>query len=114
MTLLIILIYLATIFIGRYLDIKVCIHINQVHYKSHLVYGIWFIPLFNLIIPLISYLAYEISCRKMDVKHNKFINWFFVGVNYKAKHERKFNKDFDDYMRSKEEIERDLTMPKKK
>lgn len=112
-TLLIIVVYIGTIFLGRYLDIKVSIHINQVHYKSHLMYGFWFIPAINILYPLLNYIEHEISCRKHDIKHNKFINWFFVGVNYKAKHEKIFNKEFDDYMRTKDEIERDLTMPKK-
>jgi len=60
-------------------------------------WGLWFIPVFNLIYPLLTYIEYEINTRKKDIKHNKFINWFFVGVNYKANHEIKFKNEFDKF-----------------
>lgn len=78
-------------------------------------YGIWFIPLMNLIMPLTFYVDYEISTRKQDIKHSRFINWFFVGVNYKTNQEIKNQNEFDHMFQSEHKIEhnveRDLTNP---
>jgi C4-dicarboxylate transporter len=101
---LIILIYIATIFLGRYLDIKVQIYIHQIHYKTYIEYFVWFIPIINLVVPLTNYLGHEIETRKLDIKHSKFINWFFVGVNYKTKENKCIDKELDEFFKSKHKI----------
>lgn len=112
-TIFIILLYIATIFLGRYLDLQVSIHRNQIHYKKYITRWSWFIPIANILYPSLLYIVHEIDTRMMDVKHNKFINWFFIGINYKANLDKRFEKEFNDYINTKDEIERDLTMPKK-
>jgi hypothetical protein len=59
--------------------------------------------------PFLFYTSYEIETRKKDVKHNKFINWFFVGANYKTKMEKRFDKELDDNFYKKEQTVRDMT-----
>ena len=96
-TIILIGIYIITIFLGRYFDIKTCIHIYQIHYKQHLIYWMWFIPVINIWWPFLNYVDHEISTRKKDIKHNKFINWFFVGINYQTKESKKCEKEFDEF-----------------
>jgi len=114
---LIILIYIATIFLGRYIDIKVQIHIHQIHYKTYIEYYVWFIPIINLAMPLTNYLGHEIETRKLDIKHNRFVNWFFVGVNYKTKESKQADHELNEFFKFKHkvggEVERDLTEPSK-
>ncbi len=112
---LIILIYIVTIFLGRYFDIKVCIHIHQIHYKTYIIYWMWFVPILNLFIPFLYFIDHEISTRKRDIKHNKFINWFFVGVNYKTSQEIKdineFNKSFNDNKDTRHDLSNPFKRP---
>jgi hypothetical protein len=107
---LIILSYITTIFLGRYFDIKVSQHINNIHYKTYLHYGLWFIPVLNIWMPFVIYLDHEIDTRKKDVKHNKFINWFFVGYNYKSKHDKQYEKEFNEWW-NKKDTNKDLSNP---
>jgi hypothetical protein len=106
-------VYLLTIFIGRYLDIKVQIHQNPVHYKQHIQYGKWFMPIVNILYPIVVFIAYEIENRRMDCKHNAFVNWFFVGRNYKTKQDLQYEKELDEFFKFKHkvggEVERDMT-----
>lgn len=94
---LIIVSYIITIFLGRYLDIKAQTHKDPIHYKKYIMYEIWFIPLLNILFPLFTYLGHEINIRKLDIKHNRFINWFFLGVNYETNHEKYLHKEFDEF-----------------
>jgi len=114
MGILILFSYLLSVLISRYLDIVVQLHKDPIHYKGHIVYGLWFIPVCNLIFPLLDYLGHEISCRRMDCKHNKFINWFFVGRDYQTKEERQANKELDEFWKFKDKHDgiRDMKEPK--
>lgn len=115
MALLILCSYILSIFIGRYLDIKLQIYKDPIHYKGHIVYGIWFIPIINILMPFVEYIDFEISCRRTDCKHNAFINWFFVGINYKTKASKKADKELDEFFKfKKKHTVRNLTEPNKK
>jgi len=104
MVILILFSYLLSILLGRYFDIKVQILKDPVHYKGHIMYGAWFIPIVNLMMPLIFYIDYEISCRRMDCKHNKFINWFFVGRDYQTKESRQAEKELNEFFKFKSKV----------
>jgi len=104
MVLLILFSYLLSIVISRYFDIKVQILKDPVHYKGHIQYGMWFFPVANLIIPLIDYLNHEISLRRNDCKHSKFICWFFVGRNYQTKDSKKAERELDEFWKFKNKV----------
>jgi len=93
--------YLLSIFLGRYLDVKIQIYKDPIHFNRHIMYGIWFIPLINIIIPVLYYFEYEIDFRRKDIKHNKFINWFFIGINYKTKESKQAGKELEEFWKNK-------------
>lgn len=117
MVILILFSYLLSILVSRYFDIKIQIYKDPIHYKGHIQYGLWFVPFANLVIPLLDYLNHEISCRKNDCKHNKFINWFFVGRDYKTKQDKHYERELDEFWKLKKKIEnpiRDMANPNRK
>jgi hypothetical protein len=86
-----ILLYVISVFIARYFDVKVKFYIHRIYYKNKINYTYWFIPGFNIVYPLMVFIDYRI----MIYNKSKWFNWFFVKYEYRLKKERELLKDFE-------------------
>jgi hypothetical protein len=88
MALLIIVSYILSILLTRYLDFKANYKNYGFTYKAHLNRAFWFMPILNIIYALYMFIKIFVGIS-IQWSDNKYISWFFLNRNYVSKDERK-------------------------
>lgn len=85
--------YIASVFITRYVDIKVNFYIHVLHFRAYLEQPLWLVPIGNLIYVIM--LIGKFINYKAQISNNFLVMRFFMSSRYKTKEETKLDIDFD-------------------